>query len=314
MAISAVISVATLAFGRSALLLRSSPQAGCARAAVEMVGPPPAIRAVDIRTPDAHSLAVFYEACFGMARSRGADGCVELGFPGDSTRLRVVEGGAKFRVGDGFDAIALHLPDVDLVVDRVEVRGGGVVAPAAERTVGPSKIPDEPIGTAHVTYEAVVSDPQGHRLRLIQCAPGASRVAKVVLRVTDLEKSQQFYSELLGMPVLRWRSDLQSTPPSLSLTMQFGDPLALDGAAVLEQAQQSRAAVLELVYPFDTRKMDVGEGGVGVLTIAAGGDVAEIATRAPSANGKLVRSDAATGAAHLQDPDGFEVRLVARGA
>lgn len=305
------IAVAALAVGRSALL--RNPQPACARAAIDMAALPPAIRAVDIRTQDAQSLAVFYETCFGMVRSQGTDGCLELGFPGDSTRLRVVEGGANFRVGDGFDAIALHLPDVDLVVDRVEVRGGGVVAPAADQTVGPSKIPDEPIGTAHVTYEAVVRDPQGHRLRLIQCAPGASRVAKVVLRVTNLEKSQQFYSELLGMPVLRWRSDLQSTPPSLSLTMQFGDPLALDGAAVLEQATQCRAAVLELVYPFDTRKMDVGEGGVGTLTIAAEGDVAEIATRAPSANGKLVRSDPATGAAHLQDPDGFAVRLVARG-
>jgi catechol 2,3-dioxygenase-like lactoylglutathione lyase family enzyme len=303
------IAVAALAFGRSALI--RSPQAASTRAAIDMVGLPSAIRAVDIRTLDAQSLAVFYETCFGMVRSHGTDGCLELGFPGDPTRLRVVEGGSNFRVGAGFDAIALHLPDVDLVVDRVEVRGGGVVTLAAEQTVGPSKIPDEPIGTAHVTYEALVSDPQGHRFRLIQCAPGASRVAKVVLRVTDLEKSQQFYSELLGMPVLRWRSDLQSKPSSLSLTMQFGDPLALDGAAVLEQAEQCRAAILELVYPFDTRKMDVGEGGVGTLTIAADGDVAEIATRAPSANGKLVRSDPSTGEAHLQDPDGFGVRLVA---
>jgi catechol 2,3-dioxygenase-like lactoylglutathione lyase family enzyme len=185
-----------------------------------------------------------------------------------------------------------------------------VLAPPEECTVGPSKIPDEPIGTKHVTFESLVSDPQGYRFRLIQRAEGARRVAKLVYRVTDLEKSQAFYSELLGMSVLRWRSNLQSTPLDISLTMQVGDPAVLNGAAVLEaEGNVPGQPVIELVYSYNTRKLDVGSAGAGRLTLAAAG-ASELATRAPSANGKLVDA-AAEGGALVQDPDGFELRLVA---
>jgi predicted enzyme related to lactoylglutathione lyase len=306
--ISALLAIAALGFSGRSAVLQAAPRGMCSRSELTMASTAPAIRAVDILTSDVQGLAVFYETCFGMER---AEGGAEIGFPGDSIRLRLVESEiASFRVGEGFDAIAIYLPDVDMAANRAEVRGGSVIVPAAECTVGPSKIPDEPIGTKHVTYEALVSDPQGYRFRLIQRKEGPSRVAKVVYRVTDLEKSQQFYAELLGMTVLRWRSNLQSDPMEMSLTMQVGDPATLNGAAVLEEASAGASPVLELVYPFDTRKMDVGEGGAGRLTIAAA-DVADIATRTPSANAKTLHTDPAAGEARVQDPDGFEVRLVA---
>lgn len=246
-----------------------------------------------------------------MERSERA-GCIEMGFAGGATRLKLIEApAAAFRVGAGFESIALDLPDVGAAVAGVAAAGGTVILPPEQCAVGPSKIPDEPVGTTHATLEALVSDPQGYRFRLIQRAGGASRVAKVVLRVTDLELSRAFYAELLGMSVLRWRSNLMSTPPSTTLTMQIGDPAVLNGAPVLEEAESAphAPAVLELIYTFDMRKTDAGEGGAGRLTLAAAG-VHDIATRAPSALGTVVENAPGGTAALLRDPDGFEVRLV----
>lgn len=305
------LAVLALGLAPGGSVARRRP-AGYARTRVlAMAEPVPAIRAVDICTPDVQSLAVFYEACFGMQRSE-VSGCVEMGFAGDTTRLKLVETpSGAFRVGEGFDSIALSLPDVGLVVDRVEARGGQVITPPTPHTVGPSKVPDEAMDVTHETLEALITDPQGYRFRLIQRDGTSGHVTKVVLRVTDLEQSKAFYSGLLGMSVLRWRSNLSSSPPSTSLCMQIGDPAVLNGAAVLEESPLSElsAAVLELIYPFDTRKMDVGEGGAGRLTIAAS-DVHDLATRAPSGSGKLVRSVPGAGDAEVRDPDGFEVRLV----
>lgn len=271
----------------------------------------PGIRAVDICTPDVQELAAFYEACFGMERTESA-GVVEMGYAGDTVRLRLVETPSDaYRLGEGFDCIALSLPDVSAAVSLAEARGGRVTTPLAPYVVGPSKVPDEPVGTTHETLEAQLSDPQGYSFRLIQREGASPSVAKVVLRVTDLERSSAFYSGLIGMSVLRWRSNLMSVPPSMSLLMQLGDPSVLSGAPVLEQSAGSSppSAVLELIYPYNTRKMDVGEGGAGRLTIAAAG-AHDIATRAPSGNGKVVRTAPGDADAEVEDPDGFRVRLV----
>jgi len=124
-----------------------------------------------------------------------------------------------------------------------------------------------------------------------------------VYRASNLERSQEFYAEVLGMTVLRWRSNLQSTPMETSLTMQFGDPLAMvdpNGAP----------AILELVYPYDTQSVDAGEGGAGRLVVAAG-DLPGVVEGVPSARGRVVDASPDGDTAHVADPDGFELKLVA---
>lgn len=304
-----VVAAALGSFGLARPSERLASSRAPARSRVRMAGP---IRAVEVCTSDVDKLASFYEACFGMSRKADSADlkCAEVGYEGDDVCLKVVERDS-FRIGEGLGAIAVYADDIDQVAGRVEVRGGMVLAAPQKCTVGPSKIPDEPKGTVHETYEALVADPEGYRFRLIQRAGSPGKIVKVVLCVTNLEHSTEFYSELLGMRVLRWRSNLSSDPMSTSLTVQLGEVGAIAEGVVLEAAPDDapKSALLELQYPFNTRKIDVGDGGAGRLTIAAA-EAGSKAQRAPSAYGELIDGPGASGDTRLRDPDGYELLLV----
>ena len=120
-----------------------------------------------------------------------------------------------------------------------------------------------------------------------------------MIRVGDLQRSIDFYTEVLGMKVLR-RSDY----PSGRFTNVF-----------VGYEDESRAAVLELTHNWDTKSYDLGNafGHVAVEVDDAYRACDDVRNR----GGKVTREagpmkHGTTVIAFVEDPDGYKIEFVQR--
>jgi lactoylglutathione lyase len=125
------------------------------------------------------------------------------------------------------------------------------------------------------------------------------RVLHTMLRVGDLDRSIKFYTEVLGMRLIR-----QKDYPGGKFTMAF-----------VGYGDESDSAVIELTYNYGVDSYDLGEGfghvAIGVEDIyktcdairAQGG----LVSREP---GPMKHGD--TVLAFVKDPDGYAIELIER--
>jgi len=125
------------------------------------------------------------------------------------------------------------------------------------------------------------------------------RILHTMLRVGDLERSLRFYTEILGMKLLR-RQDF----PEGRFTLAF-----------VGFAPESEQAAIELTHNWDTPSYDLGNafGHVALEVPDAYAACAEIERR----GGKVVRpagpmKHGTTVIAFVQDPDGYKIELIQR--
>lgn len=125
------------------------------------------------------------------------------------------------------------------------------------------------------------------------------RLLHTMLRVGDLERSLAFYTEVLGMRVLR-RQDY----PDGRFTLAF-----------VGFQDESDGAVIELTHNWDTEKYDLGDG-YGHIALAVD-DAAAACDAIRARGGKVVREagpmkHGSTVIAFVEDPDGYKVELIER--
>lgn len=125
------------------------------------------------------------------------------------------------------------------------------------------------------------------------------RLLHTMLRVGNLETSLQFYTEVLGMQLLR-----KQDYPDGRFTLAF-----------VGYGPESEGAVIELTHNWDTPSYDLGNG-YGHIALAvpdAYAACAEIKKR-----GGVVTREAGpmkhgtTVIAFVQDPDGYKIELIQR--
>ncbi|MFY0541262.1 lactoylglutathione lyase [Nannocystis pusilla] len=125
------------------------------------------------------------------------------------------------------------------------------------------------------------------------------RILHTMLRVGDLEKSLAFYTEVLGMRLLRRRDY-----PDGRFTLAF-----------VGYGEESETAVLELTHNWDTPKYELGTGyGHVALEVE---DAAAACDAIRTRGGKVVREagpmkHGTTVIAFVEDPDGYKVELIER--
>ena len=125
------------------------------------------------------------------------------------------------------------------------------------------------------------------------------RIMHTMIRVGDLERSIDFYTNVLGMRLLR-RADY----PGGRFTNVF-----------VGYDDESRSAVLELTHNWDTRSYDPGTG-YGHVAIQV--DDARAACEAVRACGGKVTREAGpmkhgtTVIAFVEDPDGYKIEFIER--
>ncbi|KEF41712.1 MAG: glyoxalase I [Cyanobium sp. CACIAM 14] len=123
------------------------------------------------------------------------------------------------------------------------------------------------------------------------------RLLHTMLRVGDLERSLRFYTDVLGMQLLRRRDY-----PAGRFTLAF-----------VGYGEEKDSTVLELTHNWDTAGYEIGTGfghlAIGVEDIHA--TCAAIAAK----GGKVVREPGpmkhgSTVIAFVEDPDGYKVELI----
>ncbi len=125
------------------------------------------------------------------------------------------------------------------------------------------------------------------------------RMLHTMLRVGDLDRSIRFYTEVLGMRLLR-RKDY----PDGNFTLAF-----------VGYGDESEHTVIELTYNWDTDHYDLGDGfGHLALEVA---DVYEAVAAIRQRGGTILREAGPMNAgttliAFVADPDGYPIELIGR--
>lgn len=125
------------------------------------------------------------------------------------------------------------------------------------------------------------------------------RILHTMLRVGDLERSIKFYTEVLGMRLLR-----QQEYPAGEFTLAF-----------LGYGDESQQTALELTYNWGRDSYEIGEG-FGHIAIEVD-DVYQACETMKQQGGKIIREAGPMNAgssiiAFLEDPDGYPIELIGK--
>jgi lactoylglutathione lyase len=125
------------------------------------------------------------------------------------------------------------------------------------------------------------------------------RLLHTMIRVGDLDRSIRFYTEVLGMKVLR-RKDYPDGRFTLAF-VGYGD-----------EAEQT---VIELTHNWDTQSYDLGNG-FGHLAVSVP-NAAEACEAVKAKGGKVTRpagpmKHGSTVIAFVEDPDGYKIEFIER--
>ena len=125
------------------------------------------------------------------------------------------------------------------------------------------------------------------------------RILHTMLRVGDLQRSIRFYTDVLGMKVLR-----TTERPEQKYSLAF-----------VGYGDESEQAVLELTYNYGVDAYDLGTAyGHVALEVP---DAAAACTAVRSKGGKVTREagpvkGGTTVIAFVEDPDGYKIELIER--
>ncbi|MGD8784991.1 MAG: lactoylglutathione lyase [Thioalkalispiraceae bacterium] len=125
------------------------------------------------------------------------------------------------------------------------------------------------------------------------------RLLHTMLRVGNLERSLSFYTEVLGMKLLR-----QKDYPNGQFTLAF-----------VGYGDESENTVIELTYNWDTDKYNLGDG-YGHIAIEVD-DVYKATDEIKQRGGKIIRDAGPMNAgttiiAFVEDPDGYPIELIGK--
>jgi lactoylglutathione lyase len=238
----------------------------------------------------------YMQNCFGMKLLRYRDipegkySNAFLGFGPEDTHfaleLTYNYGVDAYDIGTGFGHFGVAVNDVYSTVEAVRKVGGKVT-----REPGPVK--------GGKTTIAFVEDPTGYKWELIGRDGNIPEpLAQVMLRVSDLDRSIAFYTNVLGMKLLRTREN-----PEYKYTLAF-----------LGYEDEDKGTVFELTYNWDQNEGYTKGEGYAQVAISTN-DVYKTADQIKAAGGSLTREPGpvpgiGTKILACTDPDGWKIVFV----
>jgi lactoylglutathione lyase len=127
------------------------------------------------------------------------------------------------------------------------------------------------------------------------------RILHTMLRVGDLQRSVKFYTDVLGMKLLR-----TTDRPEQKYSLAF-----------VGYDSEERSAVLELTYNYGVERYDLG-GAFGHIAVEVP-DAKKACERVRSQGGKVAREPGPVKGgtsviAFVEDPDGYKIEFIERRA
>lgn len=125
------------------------------------------------------------------------------------------------------------------------------------------------------------------------------RILHTMLRVGDMQRSVKFYTELLGMKVLR-----TTDRPEQKYSLTF-----------VGYDTEERSAVIELTYNYGVAKYELG-GAYGHIALEMP-DIKSMCEKVRTGGGKVTREPGpvkggTTNIAFVEDPDGYKIEFIER--
>ena len=125
------------------------------------------------------------------------------------------------------------------------------------------------------------------------------RILHTMIRVVDLQKSIKFYTDILGMKLLR-----QKDYPDGKFTLAF-----------IGYGNESGETVIELTHNWDTKSYNMGDA-FGHIAIEVD-DVYKACETMKKSGGKIIRDAGPMNAgttiiAFVEDPDGYQIELIGK--
>ena len=126
------------------------------------------------------------------------------------------------------------------------------------------------------------------------------RILHTMLRVGDLARSVKFYTDVLGMKLLR-----TTERPEQKYSLAF-----------VGYENEDRAAVLELTYNYGVERYELGTA-FGHIAVGVP-DVKEACEKVRRSGGKVTREagpvkGGTSVIAFVEDPDGYKIEFIGRG-
>jgi lactoylglutathione lyase len=123
------------------------------------------------------------------------------------------------------------------------------------------------------------------------------RILHTMLRVGDMKRSVRFYTELLGMKLLR-----TTDRPEQKYSLAF-----------VGYDSEETSAVIELTYNYGVDKYELG-GAYGHIAIGLA-DIKAVCEKVRSGGGKVTREPGPVKGgtsviAFVEDPDGYKIELI----
>ncbi|KAI3435000.1 hypothetical protein D9Q98_003052 [Chlorella vulgaris] len=247
------------------------------------------------RVGDMDASIKFYKDCLGMKLLRFRDIPDEkysnafVGYGPETTNfameLTYNYGKDSYDIGEGFGHFGIAAPDVAKLVESVKAKGGKV-----SREAGPVK--------GGKTVIAFVDDPTGYKFELIQREGEITEpLAQVMLRVGDLDRSIKFYTEVMGMQLIRTRDN-----PENKYTLAF-----------LGYGPEESNTVFELTYNYG--KDSYSKGDAYAQVAISTNDVYKTGDQVKAAGGNVLRDPGpvpgiGTKILAITDPDGYKIVFV----
>ena len=130
--------------------------------------------------------------------------------------------------------------------------------------------------------------------------PGRARLLHTMIRVKDLDKSLNFYTDLLGMNLIR-RKDYESGRFTL---------------AFVGYGSEDQTAVIELTHNWDQKEPYAIGSGFGHMALGVR-DIYKTCERLAAAGVKIPRppgpmKHGGSVIAFIEDPDGYKIELIER--
>ena len=125
------------------------------------------------------------------------------------------------------------------------------------------------------------------------------RILHTMIRVGNLKNSIQFYTDVLGMKLLR-----EKDYPEGKFTLAF-----------VGYGNETEEAVIELTHNWDTETYDIGNA-FGHIAIEVD-DVYSACAAMKKSGGKIIRAAGPMNAgttiiAFIEDPDGYQIELIGK--